>query len=281
MKTRRGIRIPWILVWLAASALAFTSCGIIAGLEKQALPEADAVTGPEADSIVPDGFGEDGDTPVPDAADAVDGTEDGSTPGTCTIGGEVYSNGEKNPANGCQACMSAESDSEWSPVPDLTPCSGGICCGAQCRSGGDCCSSADCAGRCEGTPAACPSITSQAECTVQDGCTWTSFSGSCTGTSFCEDIEGVTVSTMETCMDCGCSEVNCGAEDCTCGGGPDPCTDHATEQACLTCACIFVSTSGECSGEHAPCEDSTIEADCRAQSGCTWVEGSCDGYICG
>jgi hypothetical protein len=280
MKTRRGIRTPWILVRLAAAALACASCGIIAGLEKQALPEADAVTEPEADAIVPDAPGEDGDTPVPDAADAVDGTEDGSTPGTCTIEGEVYANGEKNPDDECQACVSDRSVDEWSAVQDLTPCTGGICCGMQCRPGGTCCRSSDCPGRCTGTPAACTSVTSQAECTVQDGCTWTSFSGTCTGTSFCEDIEGVTVSNMETCMDCGCREVNCGAVDCTCGGVPDPCTDHATEQDCLTCACIFVSTAGECSGEHAPCGASTIEAGCRAQSGCAWTEGSCSGYVC-
>ncbi len=52
--------------------------------------------------------------------------------GYCLIAGTCYADGEANPANECQVCDSARSQTLWSPREDGTPCTGGTCQGGTC-----------------------------------------------------------------------------------------------------------------------------------------------------
>ena len=54
-------------------------------------------------------------------------------PDNCVIGGLCYSTGDVNPANECQVCNSALTQTAWSPRPNGTSCGvGGTCQGGTC-----------------------------------------------------------------------------------------------------------------------------------------------------
>jgi hypothetical protein len=53
--------------------------------------------------------------------------------GNCLIAGECYGDGQVNPANECQVCDPALSETEWSPRPNGTACAGGTCQEGACQ----------------------------------------------------------------------------------------------------------------------------------------------------
>jgi hypothetical protein len=66
----------------------------------------------------------------------------GPEPCHCTIGEEEIAEGEPNPANECERCDPTEDPSDWSPLPDDSPCGESgtqVCCLGTCCAPGNCC----------------------------------------------------------------------------------------------------------------------------------------------
>jgi hypothetical protein len=94
-----------------------------------------------------DGDGDGGDAQDTDA-DAPDNTDADVPvetdvpcgPGSCTIGGECYTNGESRPGNPCRVCNPAVDDGDWTLLPGGTPCADATFCNGeeQCTDTGDC-----------------------------------------------------------------------------------------------------------------------------------------------
>ena len=189
----------------------------------------------------------------------------GSTPNCCVSGcRQCCDNSDCSDGNPCTTdrCLSAGTCS-FPVVPDMTACSGGLCCGGVCRSGAECCSSADC-DECIGTPQPCAVAGSQVNCENEAGCAWED--GLCEGTG--EDC--AMHYDTGTCYMCGCSWSG------TCIGVPRPCPNHFYEVECLDCGCAW--TGPGCMGTPALCDSFTSESTCNAQAGCSWAV--CSGYQC-
>jgi hypothetical protein len=68
-----------------------------------------------------------------DQCNGVGGCSHSILPDNCVIGGLCYSTGDVNPANECQVCNSALTQTAWSPRPNGTSCGvGGTCQGGTC-----------------------------------------------------------------------------------------------------------------------------------------------------
>ncbi len=169
-------------------------------------------------------------------------------PGFCLIGGVCRGDGEANPANACEVCDPAASNTTWSAIPDGSACDDGLFCsvGETCTAGtcgggaardceegiactGDTCNEAT--NQCDHAPndALCPDdgvICNGAEfCNAATGC---DHAGAPDGTA-CDD--GLFCNIDETCT-AG-----------TCGGGtPNPCADGL---ACTSDVCNEATTACE------------------------------------
>jgi hypothetical protein len=277
LKEMRSYRSPLVrggALWMLPAVLHLAACGYIAGVKKKDLPAVDASDTAD-DGGTPD--------PVVDPVDAgedpvQDRVEDEGPTGPCTIAGLDYMEGEENPGNECEACLPSVSALDWSPKPDMAECTGGLCCGGQCREGAECCAEASCPGWCGGDAAPCGASTTQAACDAQTGCSWVSYSGACEGTYACADVDP---DPTQNCVDCACDQT-CAYGTCFCDGTPrKECGEYASEQTCVKCGCDYVSTSGECTGLHQPCAVQIDEPSCGVQAGCSWARETCVGYRCG
>jgi cysteine-rich repeat protein len=185
----------------------------------------------------------------------------------CLIEGACYTSGAANPANSCQVCSSAASATSWTSVADRTMCSGGICCGGQCRAGGTCCTSAECSGRCSGTAAACTGLVGITTCLAQDGCNW--IGAACYGSP----MDCISHSNSTICGMCD----GCIWRASYCGGVPVACALF-TETDCVPCGCTF--TAAHCEGAAQACGAYTDSSGCLGQTGCSWSDPACSGYQC-
>ena len=151
-------------------------------------------------------------------------------------------------------------------MPDLTPCPGGICCGARCRVGGDCCSNAQCADGCKGTARPCRDVPGDS-CNGQVGC-------SGTGENYCVEGSGPFCYDLDvgagTCGDCGCiwSMVSCT------GFGRVNCPRLGAD-LCEECWCEW---HAGCDGVHEACTSYSDQAACDTQMDCYW--STCLEYLC-
>ena len=123
--------------------------------------------------------------------------------GSCLIYGTCYADGQVDISSGCRDCNPWLSSSDWTSLPDLTPCVAGVCCDGVCRAGGNCCSDSDCGPRCTGTAAPCSGLPDPGLCSQMVGCSWEGMG--CSGThQACS-----TYSTSAVCLtQAGCSWSN-------------------------------------------------------------------------
>jgi hypothetical protein len=118
--------------------------------------------------------------------------------GKCVIGGKAYSVNEKNPANGCQACLPTVSQTAWSNLASATLCNDGNSCTSKdmCDGNGVCkgtiysCTAGACdqssvcdgTGGCKVTPKVKGALCNDgSDCTSNDACDG---AGKCLGVSY-------------------------------------------------------------------------------------------------
>ena len=217
--------------------------------------------------------------------DANECVSDDVEPGFCLIGDVCYANGDYNPDNLCQVCISEENPEGWRRRPDKEACTDpsgtnpGICCEGVCRLGGDCCDRHDCDGSCGGVALPCGTFLNSTNCNAQDDCSWASATDSfCTGSRMCSDIRS---DDGEDCSDCGCG--GCSGDPCDCTGGEPsiPCHDFGSRDDCRECECRWVSSGDDyCSGEPTPCSEIEGAIACFAQKNCLWTDMYCNDYRC-
>ncbi|MBI5502262.1 MAG: hypothetical protein HY907_18610 [Deltaproteobacteria bacterium] len=101
--------------------------------------------------------------------------------GWCRIAGACYGAGATNPANQCQSCQPAVSQTAWSPKPNGTGCNDGQYCTLT-----DTCN----AGSCNGAGARCPVTGCVTGCNeATDACTFAAAGTSCSDGLWCDGVE--------------------------------------------------------------------------------------------
>ena len=162
----------------------------------------------------------------------------------------------------CTAPCSTEADCH-TQFAEYTTCTGVHVCVVTCETSDDCTTGTVCDSHkwcqrggpdsgvqvCEGTVAACSTVSTQAACEAAR-CTW---GGTCSGTpTSCNAL-----TTAEACkarQDCDWySNSQCGSI-----GPPTNCSNYATEEMCA-------SLGGQCA-----CSNLSSDVSCQAVSGCTW-----------
>ncbi|MDI7269440.1 MAG: hypothetical protein QME96_15745, partial [Myxococcota bacterium] len=104
------------------------------------------------------------------------------SPGYCRIGGACYASGATNPANQCQSCQPAMSQTSWTPKPAGTPCNDDLFCTLT-----DTCNAT---GTCVGAGARCPVTGCVTGCNeAGDVCTFAAAGTSCTDGLWCNGSE--------------------------------------------------------------------------------------------
>jgi hypothetical protein len=153
------------------------------------------------------------------------------------------------------------------PFPDMSDmCDGGICCGGQCRPGGECCVDSDCTGGCSGTARSCSSFTASDQCTKQVDCWW-SENGTCYGVQDCTEYWN-----YDFCEACSCwwYANKCEADS---GSGCNAYTDFDT---CDYCLCRWYLPG--CHGSQKSCWELTDAETCGSQLDCSW--SACVDFQC-
>ncbi len=194
--------------------------------------------------------------------------------GQCLIGGVCYGEGQANPGNGCQACVTASSTTAWTTREDGAQCAAGTCTGlswtasrtcvsGQCTAGGavrSCddgrtCTTDSCdpvagcgntlqaqrcliGATCFADGQANPANVCQACTSAQGTLAWTNVADAtqCASSSSCT---GLTFTTQKTCV----------TGQCTAGGATQSCDDGkaCTTDACASATgCSNVLQAGQC-----------------------------------
>ncbi|MSP92948.1 MAG: hypothetical protein EXR79_14285 [Myxococcales bacterium] len=152
----------------------------------------------------------------------------------CQIGGQCWTGGWTNPANGCQSCNPKASGTQWSTATDGAACQDGKAC-----TGPDVCANGACAGTptaCDDKDActqdACDAVTGQCGYVAIVGC-----GGNCTKDADCDD--------KNPCTDDACKANKCGnANNALVCSDNNPCTlgDTCAAGACVPGNQVEVST---------------------------------------
>jgi len=241
---------------------------MILSLEKKSLPGVDAAHDPPADETE-----EPGQDPAFEDAPAeteVDSEEPTDTipeipPDPVDDCGEAGSCFDDNP---CTSDTCGAGGCEFPPLPNGTPCSGGLCCGGICRIGGNCCDDSDCEGQCQGEVQECGMFPTRDACESQLGCRYGD--GACFGTPY----NCMTVTDSVLCTTCGCSWHEGTSQ---CSGAAWGCGNMLDETTCTTCRCTW----SLCDGTHAECATYLDAPTCSTQEDCYWyATSSCSDYTC-
>ncbi len=179
-----------------------------------------------------------------DACDGLGGCTATITSG-CLIGGVCYADGASNPANACEVCAPATSDSDWSQRTGGTPCDDGSACTT-----GDACS----AGVCVGSPVDCDDANACTDdaCDPATGCSNTPNTSPCSDGLYC---------TVNDVCDAG-----------ACAGSARDCSGAGSECATGVCDEDLDSCVAQPMADGTPCDDGSV---CTGPDLC--VAGACEG----
>ena len=188
--------------------------------------------------------------------------------GACLIDEVCRSNGEENPSNDCRYCSADDSSTSWTTLSDMSPCTGGVCCGGLCRTGGNCCGNEHCMEGCKGSARDCSEFDG-ATCGTQQGCT-----GGSVVTDFCygSGTECDVYRNESDCEACGCDWR--GYDD-SCHENPFPCYGYVNSSECGDCGCEWGSTPPDgCHGTGSTCSSFDNSDECE-ECGCWWGISEC------
>jgi hypothetical protein len=191
--------------------------------------------------------------------------------GVCS-GGACYEckvNSDCDSGNPCAEGMCVGDHCMYSFLADMTPCTSGVCCAGECRTGGQCCSDLDCFPGCSGEALDCTHFSATDECESQDGCF--PGPGSCSGSG--PALDCLVHGSMDECLSCGCNW-----EGGLCRGVASECSILFDTRLCEICGCL---PGGECMGFHQPCLSYPDPIACQDQRDCRWILGfACREYQC-
>ncbi len=160
-------------------------------------------------------------------------------PGWCLVDGACFEDGQADPSNACQACVTAVASDRFLP-DDSLPCDDGNDC-----TGGDTCHNGAC-------------VPGQVSCDDGDPCT----------NDVCEDGQCVNYALTGAACDDG--------DPCT---GPDTCDSGSCAGAALDCDDGNPCTGDSCSAETGGCVHEFLEGECEDGNLCTvgerCVQGEC------
>ncbi len=178
--------------------------------------------------------------------------------GNCLINTSCYANGATNPANSCEQCAAATSQTKWSAKSAGTACNDGLSCTT-----GDACNAE---GQCVGSLAGCTALACETASCTEDGCLITLKAGYCKIDGACH-VDGASDGN-NTCRKCDAAKSTSSWTNVSgsCSDGND-CT-HS--DACA---------SGACAGTGYLCDDKlACTADsCDGKGGCKFTQdkGTC------
>jgi len=187
----------------------------------------------------------------------------------CLIGGDCVEDGEINPANPCEACVTPINSNAWTPS-DGGACNDGLDC-----TGGDLCLG----GLCRGTTESCDDNNpcSTNGCKEGEGCIHAAIPGSCedgdlcTLNDYCNNKNCVPGNQVLVCTDGD----HCTQDDCSANGGCEhiphsgPCNDGnpcTANDTCIQGECISGTQQPDCNDGN-PCTSDV----CMAYIGCVHI----------